>query len=78
MYVCICNGVTDRDIRKAAFEGTRTLSELKLKTGCGTSCGRCEDAAREILCAEFSTPPVLRIVRTADSLPEQMVNSIPA
>jgi len=26
MYVCICNGVTDRDIRQAAEAGCRSLA----------------------------------------------------
>ena len=28
MYVCICNGVTDRDIRQVAEAGCRTFPEL--------------------------------------------------
>ena len=36
MYVCICNGITDRDIRRAADEGCRDLTELTMRTGCGT------------------------------------------
>jgi bacterioferritin-associated ferredoxin len=39
MYVCICNGVTDRDIRQAAEAGVRTVTELTMRTGCGATCG---------------------------------------
>ena len=28
MYVCICNAVTDRQIRQAAAEGVSSLAEL--------------------------------------------------
>ena len=49
MYVCICNAVTDKQIRKAAREGCTSLRELSCQTGCATSCGKCARIAREIL-----------------------------
>ena len=49
MYVCICNGVTDRDIRLAAEAGCRSLPELTMRTGCGATCGSCLDTAVAIL-----------------------------
>jgi len=49
MYVCICNGITERDIRRAADEGCRDLTELTMRTGCGSSCGSCREMAGEIL-----------------------------
>jgi bacterioferritin-associated ferredoxin len=51
MYVCICNGVTDRDIRQAAEAGCRSLAELTMRTGCGATCGTCLDTAATILAA---------------------------
>ncbi|HST45439.1 MAG TPA: (2Fe-2S)-binding protein [Luteimonas sp.] len=41
MYVCVCNGVTERDIRTAATAGCRSMTELTMRTGCGASCGSC-------------------------------------
>lgn len=49
MYVCICNGVTDRDIRAAAAHGCRGLPELTMRTGCGATCGSCVEAAVQLL-----------------------------
>jgi bacterioferritin-associated ferredoxin len=49
MYVCVCNGVTDRDIRRAAADGCRDLSELSMRTGAGLTCGTCSSLAGEIL-----------------------------
>ena len=51
MYVCICNGVTDRDIRQAAEAGVQTIAELTMRTGCGSTCGTCLDVASELLAA---------------------------
>ena len=49
MYVCICNGVTDRDIRQAAEAGCRTVAELTMRTGAGSNCGSCLEMASELL-----------------------------
>lgn len=49
MYVCLCNGVTDREIREVAAAGCRTLSELTMRTGCGATCGSCLDMAQQLL-----------------------------
>lgn len=58
MYVCICNGITDHAIRRAAAEGATTLSELTSRTGCGDCCGSCVDLARDILDAELRARPL--------------------
>lgn len=49
VYVCICNGVTDHQIREAAANGCRTVSELTMRTGCGSTCGSCLDMAGDML-----------------------------
>ena len=49
MYVCICNGVTDHQIRDAAAAGVRSMAELTMRTGCGAACGTCVDTATALL-----------------------------
>ena len=49
MYVCICNGVTDHQIREAAAGGVRSVAELTMRTGCGATCGTCLETAAGIL-----------------------------
>jgi len=49
MYVCICNAITDKDIRRAAASGADTLYELQDRLGVATCCGSCADHANEIL-----------------------------
>jgi bacterioferritin-associated ferredoxin len=64
MYVCICNGVTERDILQAAEAGCRSVPELTMRTGAGATCGSCLDMASEILARAHATVelplPVLR------------------
>ncbi len=49
MYVCICNAITDKQIRQAARSGARNVGDLQLRLGVATGCGSCEDVATEIL-----------------------------
>ena len=49
MYICICNGITERSVRQAAADGVRSLSELTRRTGCAGTCGSCADLAEQVL-----------------------------
>jgi bacterioferritin-associated ferredoxin len=49
MYVCICNAVTDSDIRNAVDDGVRNFKQLSRATDCGKSCGCCKEMAVDIL-----------------------------
>lgn len=49
MYVCLCHGVTDSDIRRAAEAGCASVSELTMRTGLGSGCGSCGEMAAGIL-----------------------------
>ena len=49
MYVCICNAITDKQIRDAAKDGANDLWALQQELGVATGCGSCMDHASEIL-----------------------------
>ena len=49
MYVCICNGVTERQVREAADAGCASVSELTMRTGLGATCGSCIATAEVLL-----------------------------
>lgn len=49
MYICICNGVTDREIREAAAAGADSLDALREELGVASCCGTCACAAEAIL-----------------------------
>jgi bacterioferritin-associated ferredoxin len=62
MYVCICNGVTDRDIHAAASRGARTVKDLRRELGVAADCGKCASCARELLCeARRDAAPAARL-----------------
>jgi bacterioferritin-associated ferredoxin len=63
MYVCICQSVTDSDIRAAVDSGVRNLRQLKAETGCGTGCGTCAQVVRrELADALVEKKTFLRII----------------
>ena len=41
MWVCLCKGVTDRQIRAAIAAGARTSAEISARCRAGTGCGGC-------------------------------------
>ncbi len=49
MFVCVCNSVTDRDIRKAAERGVSTMEQLSRELKVATCCGTCADCAKRCL-----------------------------
>ncbi len=49
MYVCICNAVTDKQIRRAADAGARDLRDLRQQLGVATGCGQCATEACRVL-----------------------------
>jgi bacterioferritin-associated ferredoxin len=49
MYICICNAVTDRDIRDAMVAGAETFADLREELRVGSGCGNCGPAAEECL-----------------------------
>ena len=49
MYVCICNGVTEQQVRDAADAGCASVAELTMRTGAGASCGTCLNLLAEMI-----------------------------
>ncbi len=50
MYVCICEGITDRQIREHAEKNDcETLADLMGALAVGTCCGKCIPEASRIL-----------------------------
>jgi bacterioferritin-associated ferredoxin len=49
MYICICNAITDREIRGAVSLGSATVGDLKRDLGVASCCGKCEADARRII-----------------------------
>ncbi|HSR61900.1 MAG TPA: (2Fe-2S)-binding protein [Gammaproteobacteria bacterium] len=49
MIVCVCNVISEHDIRQAVSEGADTVEQLGDRLNLGRCCGVCTDAAGECL-----------------------------
>ena len=49
MYVCLCNGITDKTIKKAVENGCESLAELRTQMDIADQCGKCRKHAIEVI-----------------------------
>ena len=49
MIVCICNRISEAEVRKAARCGTPTPESASAHHGCEVQCGCCLDYAQDII-----------------------------
>lgn len=54
MYVCLCRGITDQDIKDAMADGAQSYREIRDQLDLGTCCGRCAPEAKAIISEELS------------------------
>jgi len=49
MYVCVCNRVSDHQIRDAVDRGVSSIEQLCEELPVAANCGRCRDCACQVL-----------------------------
>lgn len=49
MYVCLCKGITDSQIKDAVIGGASSLKEVRKQLGVMSQCGRCGAMAKNIV-----------------------------
>ncbi|MGY7486326.1 bacterioferritin-associated ferredoxin [Klebsiella pneumoniae] len=58
MYVCLCNGVSDKKIRQVVRQfQPQSFQQLRKFVHVGNQCGKCVRAAREVMEDELTTMP---------------------
>ena len=62
MIVCVCNAITEHELRELAQQGARAPEAAYAKLGCEPQCGCCLDYAQEIIDEERCPRPCLRAV----------------
>jgi bacterioferritin-associated ferredoxin len=65
MYVCLCNGLTDRDVRAQTAGGGRSVAMVYQACGCQPQCGKCVPLVRQML-REGAEIPTVGIADGAD------------
>jgi bacterioferritin-associated ferredoxin len=62
MIVCVCNAITEKEVREAACKGARSPEAAYASYDCEPVCGCCLDYAQGIIDDEVAKRPPLRIV----------------
>jgi bacterioferritin-associated ferredoxin len=49
MYICLCNALTDRDVRSQCCKGNGSVAMVYRGLGCEPQCGKCVPMVRQML-----------------------------
>jgi bacterioferritin-associated ferredoxin len=49
MYICLCNAVSDRDIKDAVANGAHDLASIQTHLGAGMGCGTCQETTKALI-----------------------------
>jgi bacterioferritin-associated ferredoxin len=62
MIVCVCNRITEKEVREAARAGASTPERAYARLDCEVQCGCCLDYAQEVIDEERGKRPRLHVV----------------
>ena len=62
MIVCVCNALTEAEVREAARAGATTPDSAYEQLGCEPHCGCCLVYAQDLIDQERRNRPKLRVV----------------
>ena len=62
MIVCVCNRITEKEVRYAARKGARTPDAAYASFDCEVQCGCCLDYAQDVIDEELGKRPRLKLV----------------
>lgn len=65
MIVCICNRITEKDVRALARAGAQTPEQAYACLGCEVQCGCCLDYAQQVIDNERGHRSHLRLITSA-------------
>ena len=49
MIVCLCEGISDKEVRRCIDAGACTLRQIKKACGAGSGCGLCRPFLRQMI-----------------------------
>ena len=62
MIVCVCNALTETEVREAARSGATCPAAAYARHGCEPHCGCCLDHAQNLIDDERRMRPQLRVI----------------
>ncbi|MBR9908921.1 MAG: (2Fe-2S)-binding protein [Gammaproteobacteria bacterium] len=58
MYVCLCKGITDNQIKDAVYGGASNLRAVRKQLGVTTQCGKCGIYTQQLIAETLSAATV--------------------
>ncbi|MGD9663229.1 MAG: (2Fe-2S)-binding protein [Porticoccaceae bacterium] len=49
MYICLCKGVTEKQVRREVLSGVSDYDELQNRLEIGLCCGQCKESTLELV-----------------------------
>ena len=49
MFICVCNAITEKQVKAAVAAGAHTLAQLQAELGVASCCGCCAETALDYL-----------------------------
>jgi bacterioferritin-associated ferredoxin len=49
MYICLCKGITDKQIKRSVAQGAQSFQDVRKDLGVATQCCKCLPEARAIV-----------------------------
>lgn len=66
MYICNCNGITEKELRGAIELGCATMTCLQRELGVATCCGKCLPEASKLLRSLGGGAEIVRLQAAGD------------
>ncbi|MZR30227.1 (2Fe-2S)-binding protein [Sneathiella litorea] len=63
MYICLCNGLTDRDIKSAVASGAERIANVYESLGAAPQCAKCTVNIRDIIRETISDGETTTVLR---------------
>lgn len=60
MFICVCNAVTDGQVRQCIGQGVHSVSAIKRQLEFKSCCGRCTCHIRDLISEHKSQLPVIQ------------------
>ncbi|OZI32290.1 bacterioferritin [Bordetella genomosp. 10] len=78
MYICVCNAVTERQVRSCVDAGATSLDDLEFELGVASCCGSCAATAAEYLpggrCSSVCHVQSVAVQSRGHELPDTVVS----
>ena len=55
MFICLCRGVTDTQIRAEVSQGAVSYEDIQRRLDVGVCCGTCKESAEEVIAESIAS-----------------------